>query len=214
MVSKRDLIIDSAIKLFGNRGFSSVTIKDIANMANVSQVTIYNHFKNKEELAEVCTNILFNEIEQVSEKILLEDIPYPDKLNKVLEVCSSEISQSIAKYFTAESLDDPKLVSVLENTINKRKNSIYLKYLELGYSTGVIDDNIDIKSILAFMNTINYVGKLNCDNTDIEKLTKDLHHLFLYGIIGVKTTNGKNLSDDGFFNLLVEEIKKEIFNNE
>ncbi|SBO17127.1 TetR/AcrR family transcriptional regulator [Carnobacterium divergens] len=210
MISKRNFIINSALKLFGERGFSKVTIKEISNMANVSQVTIYNHFKNKEDLAEECTNILFNEIEQVAEKILLEDIPYSDKLNKVLEVCNSKISQSIAKYFTPESLEDPKLIVVLENTINKRKNDIYLKYLEQGYSVGVIDDTIDLNSILALMNTINYIGKFNCDITDIEKLTKDLHHLFLYGIIGIKSTNEKRFSDDELFNVLIEEIRKKI----
>lgn len=210
MISKRNIIINSALKLFGENGFSKVTIKEIANVANVSQVTIYNHFENKEALAEECTNILFNKLEQVSEKIILEDIPYSDKLDKVLDVCSSEISQSITKYFTKESLEDPKLVDVLENAINKRKNNIYLKYLELGYSSGVIDNNIDINSIISLITAINYVGKLNYDNTNIKKLTEDLHHLFLYGIIGAKSTNKERLSEDGLFNLLVEEVRKKI----
>ena len=47
---KRQLIIDVALKLFANHGYSSTSISQIAENANISKGLLYNYFKSKEEL--------------------------------------------------------------------------------------------------------------------------------------------------------------------
>ncbi|WP_265455503.1 TetR/AcrR family transcriptional regulator [Enterococcus sp. HY326] len=210
MESKRETIIFAALKLFGQKGFAKVTIKEIAAEAKVSQVTIYNNFNNKETLAEECTNVLFDKIESISEEILQEELPYPEKLNKVLKACNSEIAQSITHYFSSQSLEDPKLTAVLESAITKRKDAIYLKYLELGYSMGYINPAIAKESIIALMNTINYVRKMDFQDLDQDKLTEDLQQLFLYGIIGVKPDKERELDNDVLLTLLADQVRKRL----
>ncbi|WP_394835643.1 TetR/AcrR family transcriptional regulator [Pendulispora rubella] len=46
----RQLISDVATALFIERGFDAVTIAEIAEMANVSKVTVFNYFPRKEDL--------------------------------------------------------------------------------------------------------------------------------------------------------------------
>ncbi len=48
--ARRELIIDSACKALLSKGFSSVTMGDIARLSELSVGTIYLYFKNKEEL--------------------------------------------------------------------------------------------------------------------------------------------------------------------
>jgi TetR/AcrR family fatty acid metabolism transcriptional regulator len=47
---KRQVIIDAAIEVFSQNGFQNSTISQIAQRANVAEGTIYQYFKNKEDL--------------------------------------------------------------------------------------------------------------------------------------------------------------------
>ncbi|NKC02297.1 MAG: TetR family transcriptional regulator [Pseudomonadales bacterium] len=50
MSEKRQELIDTAIRLFGEHGFHGTGIDRIAEEANVSKKTMYQHFRSKEEL--------------------------------------------------------------------------------------------------------------------------------------------------------------------
>jgi len=47
---KRQIILSSAIKIFADKGYNDATISEIANLADVATGTVYEYFKNKEEL--------------------------------------------------------------------------------------------------------------------------------------------------------------------
>lgn len=47
---RRSQILDVAIKLFSQRGFSGTTTKEIARSAGVSEAMVFKHFANKEDL--------------------------------------------------------------------------------------------------------------------------------------------------------------------
>jgi TetR/AcrR family transcriptional regulator, mexJK operon transcriptional repressor len=47
---KRILILNAAVKLFTEQGFSSTSMDQIARQAGVSKQTVYSHFGNKEDL--------------------------------------------------------------------------------------------------------------------------------------------------------------------
>jgi AcrR family transcriptional regulator len=46
----RELIAEAARRLFSDRGFDAVTVAQVAQAANVSEVTVFNYFPTKEEL--------------------------------------------------------------------------------------------------------------------------------------------------------------------
>jgi TetR/AcrR family fatty acid metabolism transcriptional regulator len=47
---KSSSIIDAALKVFGEKGYSNATISEIARKAGVSEATIYEYFGSKEDL--------------------------------------------------------------------------------------------------------------------------------------------------------------------
>ena len=48
--SKRDQIVDTALELFYRHGFNATGIEKVLSEADVARMTLYNHFKSKEEL--------------------------------------------------------------------------------------------------------------------------------------------------------------------
>ena len=47
---KKRKILNSAIKIFGDKGFQNATIAEIAKEAGIGDATIYEYFKNKEDI--------------------------------------------------------------------------------------------------------------------------------------------------------------------
>ncbi len=46
----RELIAEAGRRLFAQRGFDAVTVAEVAQAANVSEVTVFNYFPTKEDL--------------------------------------------------------------------------------------------------------------------------------------------------------------------
>ena len=47
----RELIDETAVRLFGEKGFKETTIRDISLSAKIAEGTLYRHYESKEELA-------------------------------------------------------------------------------------------------------------------------------------------------------------------
>ncbi|QDQ02113.1 TetR/AcrR family transcriptional regulator [Lysinibacillus fusiformis] len=178
---KKSAIIEASLELFSNKGFTAVSIKDIATLANVSQVSIYNYFGNKEALVQECVTIVMQDTLQIAQKLLSEEIDFKEKLYKALSICSNQINQSLHEYFSHSALEDTVLLKYLVENINKIKKDIYRSYIELGKQENIIDNSISTSTILDFMEAINSIG-IEAENIEIKQ--QELHKLFLYGIIG------------------------------
>jgi AcrR family transcriptional regulator/predicted DNA-binding transcriptional regulator AlpA len=59
---KREDIISSAIDLFFQKGYKDTSISDIVKHARMSKETVYQHFRNKEELFIECADRIFHEM--------------------------------------------------------------------------------------------------------------------------------------------------------
>lgn len=210
MNDKRDQIIEAALLLFGEKGFSAVSIKEIAQLAGVSQVTIYNHFENKEGLVEKATAILMDDVLAAADQVYASDLPYEEKLNEAFDVCGSQTAQTIEQYFSRESLTDPKLAALILQAVNLRKEEIYLKFIELGYTLQKIPSEIDKQSILFLLRALNASSLVTDNAQDTASLTKDLVHLFLYGIIGKKNADIQELTGEEVLQLLTKQVKYEL----
>src|ERR1700693_1488546 len=46
----RQLIADTAARLFAERGYEQVAVSDVARVAEVAEQTVYNYFPTKEQL--------------------------------------------------------------------------------------------------------------------------------------------------------------------
>ncbi len=65
--ARMDRILDSAERLFCEKGYNDTSINDIAEDANFSRTSIYQYFTTKEE---ICVRILENHTDFLRERLL------------------------------------------------------------------------------------------------------------------------------------------------
>ena len=181
---KKKAIINSALTLFDKKGFTNASIKEIAALAHVSQVSIYNYFGSKEALVAECVDYVMSDTLRQAKDILAKNISFIEKINLALLLCTESVNLSVSKHFAEAALKDPALMALLSKNINERKNEIFREYIEFGKQEKVLDNTISTETFLDFIEAINIVGsKLSLDS-DISLKIKQTHHLLLYGIIG------------------------------
>ncbi|MDA3860257.1 MAG: TetR/AcrR family transcriptional regulator [Melioribacteraceae bacterium] len=78
-------ILNTALELFAQKGYSNTSISEIAKSAKISKGLAYNYFESKEKLMEEVVQILFVEIGSMF--VDLEDIKEPfEKLHKLIDL--------------------------------------------------------------------------------------------------------------------------------
>ena len=83
---KRDLIVQAALKVFAEKGLSNATIRDIALEAGIGKGTVYEYFKDKEEIIHN-SFFYFQKIFQFDmEEILLSKEKGIEKLKQLIRV--------------------------------------------------------------------------------------------------------------------------------
>ncbi|MGT2906548.1 TetR/AcrR family transcriptional regulator [Streptococcus dentiloxodontae] len=177
---KKEAIIRAALGLFQSRGFKAVSMKEIAAAAQVSPVSIYNYFGSKEQLIEACLPLIIGDSLEEARTILKQEaLPFEQKLEKALNLCTQKVNLSVSQYFTQEALDDKRFTELLAKRINKEKREIYRSYIEYGKKAHAIDSNLSTETIIDFMEGLNQVDSKQISQRKIQ----ELHHLFLHGLL-------------------------------
>lgn len=84
MKEKEKIIIDSAIKFFAQKGFSSTSVQEIASDCSISKGAFYLYFKSKESLLYKILQYYYGELIENFEKISLKSLPARDKFTEQL----------------------------------------------------------------------------------------------------------------------------------
>ncbi|MFW3427202.1 TetR/AcrR family transcriptional regulator [Aliarcobacter butzleri] len=127
---KRNAIIEAAIEEFYTKGYEASSMDTVSKKANVSKATVYNHFKNKEELFLALTHILLEKLEK--------SFQYEYDNEKTIEIQLKEIAFKELEFLNDEN--NMKLIQIL-TVVMIQKNEIGLKLL-----TYAKDDCMDMTS--------------------------------------------------------------------
>ena len=183
---KKQAIIQAALQLFKEKGFKETSIKSIAEVAEVSPVSIYNYFGGKDNLVALCVNDLFEEITQQAEDILNSNLDFKTKLDHAFALCQEKMSQQISDYFQDKMVEEPTFSTLLAKAITVKKRDIYRAYIELGKEEGLIAEDLSTELILNVMDALNGMGNQLDHSDNLETEVDQIHQIFLYGIFGKK----------------------------
>jgi AcrR family transcriptional regulator len=165
LIATKQKILEVAVNLFSKKGFSGVSVREIARNVGIKESSLYNHYQNKDDILVKIFDYYETEIENATptEDYLAERInslpvhefwekgmrnfqkatqkPLMQKISKIvlLEMFQNERARDIAinELFTRQQ----KLVETVFNLMQKRnlvKQNLNPKFLATEYAYGLL----------------------------------------------------------------------------
>jgi AcrR family transcriptional regulator len=178
---KMKSILVAAWELFLMRGIKDVSISEIAKKAQVSQASIYNFFQSKENLVRETLFAYIQEEAKESETILESEIPFREKMEKLLFMVDEATRQTSPELFESAASMDPSIRDLLVEYATKISDPFILRLVEQGRAEGLINDHYSNEAILLFIGSLRSV--LMQPNVTKEARI-GLNALFFYGVTG------------------------------
>jgi len=182
-LEKQKAIIYHAYELFKERGMKHTNIQDIAKHAQVSQVTIYNYFKNKDGVfVEVVKKMLKDE-EEALKKLFHSDLSFKDKLETF-------IRREVTRY----DFIHPDFVEVLNDQHHPTLNALYDLYMKEvfaplliqlineGKAINAIEHTYSDAAIMHYLQLFKHIRDYHIYEN--QALLKEIMQMFLYGLTG------------------------------
>jgi AcrR family transcriptional regulator len=157
--NRREQIIEAAAELFYQKGYSGVSMQDIAEKVGLTKGGLYNHIENKEELLyQILTRGIRVLVPRLEEIILQPDSPQ-EKLKKAVkeDVLVLIYYKTFVYLFQQEhsALSEERYKSFVE--YRDRVEQIFRQIIEEGIASNCFK-NIDIKFItFAILGMCNWI---------------------------------------------------------
>ena len=190
MINEKNLklqqIVKTAHELFFRFGIRRVSIEEICRTANVSKMTFYKHFKNKNELVKFLMNEIYVQAFKGYYEIMDQNIPYAEKTEQVIK-WKLVIQENMSLDFVNEYLDssDPEIKSYFLQKQKEVLNEIINDYKK-AQKNGDIRFDIKPEFILYIITKLTemYRDENLIKMYDTPKdLTKEVINFFFYGIL-------------------------------
>jgi AcrR family transcriptional regulator len=135
---KKERILEEAVKLFYERGFSGTTLDDIASKLGVTKPFIYTHFRSKVELLEaICRPTIEMSLDAIATAAQRKGSASERLFQGVIDFSRVVLQRqaNIAVYFREEkNLSEAGLAGI--NTLRKRFDRVLSELLEEGANAG------------------------------------------------------------------------------
>jgi len=95
---RREQVVTTALQLIGRRGTPDVSVEEIAAEAGVSRATVYNHFRDREEILAVCAAWAHRRLEAAMEHVLQTDAAAEDLLSGFLAAALAALDENPGFY--------------------------------------------------------------------------------------------------------------------
>ncbi|WP_223699992.1 TetR/AcrR family transcriptional regulator [Sutcliffiella deserti] len=181
---KMNNILEAALALFMEYGVQKISIAEIANKANVSQVTIYNYFESKHNLIHEVFLHYINKVSNEFEELVYSNIAFPEKIKKIIfnkKEVSTQINEEFYQYLMKEySKEDNEI-----ERIYIEKAVPYFTYIfKEGKEQGYIDQSLSDEAILFYVHMLKEYMQREEVYQKVLPLTEDITTIFFYGILG------------------------------
>ena len=86
ITDRKTEIINAAAKLFKEKGYSAITMRDIAQAMDIKAASLYNHIKSKQEILALIIIEIAEEFTNTISQIVISDESNIQKLEKVIQL--------------------------------------------------------------------------------------------------------------------------------
>jgi len=196
----RQRIIEAASALFAKSGIKRLTMDDLAKHIGISKRTIYEYFKNKEELLVACINDYTFGSGDFTQKVLLGADNMVEAMLLMIQMDAKQAShqqvsliEDVRKYY-------PLVYKEHLLRLNADRSIYFEQIIHLGMKEGVFRKNQKLEMIVHFFNS--RAVDISYDNRFTGKLS---HHEIFENIAvtflrGICTAKGLEILDKNKYN--------------
>lgn len=148
-------IIQTAERLFSNKGYEGTSVRDIAEEAGVNLAMISYYFGSKEKLMEALFNYRANFFKLKVEELLKDDGLSPfEKIDALVDMYVGRAmeKQQFQKILLCEQVINKNPVIInLVNEIKKRNTEVISGLIKDGQKKGMFKKNVDVLFMMSTM---------------------------------------------------------------
>ncbi len=186
-VSRKEEIILLAAKLFREKGYSAVTMRDIADALGVKAASLYNHIRSKQELLSTIIIQTATQFTEGMQAIVESPESTSQKLRHIIEL-HIEITIQNPDFLAALNNDWMHLEEDLQFFLQMREGyeENFRSIIKVGLANGEIadrDPEIMLFSMLSTLRTL-YLWYAKKGGIDAKTLKTDMPDTLLCGVLG------------------------------
>lgn len=128
-MSTKERILNEALRLFSEKGYSDVYVGDIAEAVGIKAPSLYKHYKGKQEIFNSCVEIFYERMTQVRNGLFLPETPQSEvsyqtaDTNQIVEFAvglfmfywKDEVASRFRRILMIERYKNPELNKIYED---------------------------------------------------------------------------------------------------
>ncbi len=183
---KRKQLIHTAKDLFFKYGIKRVTVEEICREANVSKMTFYKHFRNKNELVKTWITEMTDEAMERYRALMDSDLPFREKVRETIHM-KLEGTDGMSQAFFSDYIPhaDPAFLDFLHQRMHEMMGLIIQDYAR-AQKKGEIRQDVKIEFILWYLNKMIDLMEDEALQQMYERpqdLIMEMVNFFFYGIM-------------------------------
>lgn len=156
--ARRDDILAAARSLFLNRGFTNVTMQDIADEAGISAGAIYRYYPGKDDLIRAYFEHCVGASPATMIRLVAPDAPPIERLLAIATVVKEKWTETNGEFIIGElqttmaGIRQPDNIGPLVSDAREQLYEALLEIVEEGQRTGEIDPNLKPRALVVSLN--------------------------------------------------------------
>jgi len=203
---QQENILEAAVEIFGEKGYSSAGVSEIAAKANVSVGVIYKYYADKDALFGACIDYSLDLLGQTLQTVSAMGGDISDMARNLIranQLFSREHSQYIKMYHAITMVGATKNAAELATKIEGKVASIYTEMISKAKSEGSIRSDIEpgdfafffdnLMMLLHFSYSCEYYRErmklytgIDMEDDKFDKRIEDELVKFIEGALGIK----------------------------
>ena len=126
-MSTKERILNEALRLFSEKGYSDVYVSDIAEAVGIKAPSLYKHYKGKQEIFDSCVEKFYERMTQVRNDLLLPDTPQSELSYQTIDINQiTEFAIGLFMFYWKDEVASRfRRMLMLERYKNQELNKIY-----------------------------------------------------------------------------------------
>ncbi|MDN5918871.1 MAG: TetR/AcrR family transcriptional regulator [Pseudonocardia sp.] len=155
----RELIFDAATRLFGERGYTGTTMRDIAKAVGILPGSLYAHIHSKDAVLLEIIESGVDRFNAAADRVEEQAQPAADALQAVirehLRIVAENPQRTLVVFHQWRFLDEPHRSRL--RTKRRHYEEFFSRTVRAGVADGEFDDGLDVKvAVLGILGALNW----------------------------------------------------------